>query len=122
MSVLTDEAEKARLAQEAKDAAAVDAERKALRTAALDAIRAMLVRPDGTTMTLSDAGLAAVFTDLANGLVVASDGTINLAARRGKDGAWDVYLVTGSGSTWTKASDDLNTLADLGEALKVVAA
>lgn len=121
MSILTDEAEKARIAQEAKDAAAVDAERKALRSAALDAIRAMLVRPDGTSMTLAESGLAAVHTDLANGLVVASDGAISLAARRGKGGVWDVYLVTGSGSDWTPVSGDLNTLADLGKALKVAA-
>lgn len=122
MTVLTDEAEAARLAQEAEDAAAEQAARDQLRAAALAALRAVLVRPDGTYLTPKDAGLAAVHDDLANGLVVVSDGTVALAVRRDRDqGDWRVFLVVQDSGEWTKASDRLHSLADLGDALEAQA-
>lgn len=117
MTVLTDEAEAARVAHEASEAAAVEQERQALLTAAKEAIKAMLVRPDGTYLTLSASGLKMVHDDLENGLAIASDGTVALAARRDKGGEWDVYLVRQVDGAWTKASDALRSLAELGAAL-----
>lgn len=122
MSYLTDQAAAQLAARVAAEQAAADAAKKALRTAALDAVRLILVRQDGTTMTLAEAGLSAVLTDLDHGLVVVSDGTVSLAAVQ-SDGSWVVSLaISDEGDNrWRVASDPLHSLADLGAALKVVA-
>lgn len=105
MTVLTDEA-----------AAALAAVRDTLRTEALQALRAVLVRPDGTKLTPAEANLAAVYDDLENGLVVVGDGVVHLAIRRGKDGGpWRVYLVELRDGEWTTVTrEPIDNLAELG--------
>lgn len=117
---LADEARAAHAADLAAQAAAGDAERKALRQAATDEVRAVLTRPDGTTLTMTEAGLSAVFTDLPNGVVVWTAGEVSLAAqRRIVDGTvrWVVRLVEQVDGKWTATSDRLRSLADIGAAL-----
>lgn len=97
-------------------AAAAEAERKALRQAALDAVKAVLVRPDSSTLTMTDAGLSVTHTDLANGLVVVGDGQTHLAAQLRED-RWVVAVVRGSGADWTKVGDRVRNLADVGAVL-----
>jgi hypothetical protein len=116
---LADEAKAAHAAVLAAEAEAADAERKALRTAATSAVRATLTRPDGTVLTMTEAGLSAVHTDLDSGLVVWTAGSVSLAAQRqdSEDPGWVVRLVEQVDGQWTTASDRLGSLADLGAAL-----
>lgn len=119
MSKLSDEAEAARLRAESDAAATAEADRSALRQAATAALRPVIeyVRPDGTRFTLSDSALSAVHTDLSGRLVVVSDGTVSLAVSdRDGDGTWRVVLAEDDGG-WTRVSDPLTDLADLGAAL-----
>ncbi len=68
-------------------------------------------------VNLGDVSMTKRHEDRAVPLVVWSDGTVALAARR-EGATWRVYLVSGSGSEWTgPQSPALTSLADLGEAL-----
>lgn len=113
---LADEAQKAYEAVLAAEAATADAERKALRLAATDAAKSVLTRPDGTTLTMTDAGLSAVHTDLDSGLVVWTAGGVSLAAQF-REGRWSVRLVEKVDGRWTWRSEGMRSLADLGAAL-----
>lgn len=115
MTVLTDEAAAQYQARVDAEAAALDEARKQLRQDALDAVRGVLVREDGTVLTLSDAGLATVLVDLDTGLVVVSDDTVSLAASK-RDDRWVVRLVENQDG-WTPISDRVRSLADIGAAL-----
>lgn len=120
MSILTDEATAAYGAEQAKAEAAAETQRKALRTGATDALRALLVRADGTRLTLTAASLtvrdADIDAEAGNGRVVWSDGTLSLAAIL-DDGAWQVFLVAEVDGQWQRTSEALDDLADLGAAL-----
>ena len=116
MTTLTEAAEAAYLKHIADAEAAIEAERKALRQAAVEAVRSVLVRPDGTGMTLTEAGLKPVYTVVEQGMVVYSDGAVSLAAIRRED-RWPVFLVELVDGQWTRRSDRIRTLAELGAAL-----
>lgn len=118
MTVLETEAEAARQAQEAEDQAAADQAAADLRAAAMAALRAVLVRPDGTYLTPKDAGLASVHEDLDNGLAIVGDGVVHLAVRQGRGGEWRVWLVELQDGEWTRASTEpIDDLAELGRFL-----
>ena len=104
---------------ETEAAAALAAVRDNLRTEALQALRGVLVRPDGTKLTPAEAGLAAEYDDLENGLVVVGDGVVHLAIRRGRDGGpWRVYLVELVDDEWTTVErEPIEDLAELGSFL-----
>lgn len=126
MPTLTEEANAAQAAVEAAAEAARVEERRALRQAATDAMKQLLVRPDGSSLTMTEVALKPVSTDLAAGVVVYSDGTLYLAATRREleDGGhrWVIHLVTKNpDGTFTRASERLDDLADLGFALDEVA-
>lgn len=101
------------LAQEAADA--YTAMQTAQVASARDAVVSSLVRPDGTRLTLSDAGLKRASADLVSGLVVWSDGTIHLAAQR-REGRWRAVLVTQEAGEWRMVAE-VGSLADIGAAL-----
>ncbi len=114
--------DEARLAYQAKvDAAeaAARAERRAFRAAAIEAVRAVLVRPNGTTLTTAEAPLTAVHTDMSARLVVvaADNETIHLAAQKKDDGTWVVRLAQSADGDWSQVpeSEDIRSLADLWE-------
>lgn len=117
MPSLLEEAVAALRAREQAAEQAAEAERAALRAQATQALRAVLVRPDGSSLTLTQAGLSPVHTDLEAGLVVWSDGTVNVAARR-EEGEWRVYRLVRVDGEWTpRPPTPLTSLADLGAAL-----
>lgn len=113
---LTSEAAAAYEAVLVAEASKADSARKALRQAALDAVKAVLVRPDGTSLTMAEAGVKPVDTDLANGLVVVGDGTSHLAAQL-RDDRWVVVVVEQVDGRWTRVGDRVRTLADVGAVL-----
>jgi len=113
---LTDEAKKAYEADVVADEAEAEAERLVVRKAATDAVRRVLTRKDGTVLTLTEAGLSVVHTDLSRGVVVWSDGSVALAAQL-RDDEWVVRLVEKVDGQWAAMSDGLRSLADLGAAL-----
>lgn len=68
-------------------------------------------------IALGDVNMTKRHEDRSVPLVVWSDGTVSLAARREQD-VWRVYLVSGSGSEWSgPLSPPLTDLASLGDAL-----
>ncbi len=113
-----DEAQAAYQARIDAAEAAAQAERRAFRTAAIDAVRAVLVRPNGTALTALEAPLTAVHTDMAARLVVAAadNGSINLAAQK-TDGGWVVRLAQRVDGAWSQVpgSGPIKSLADLGQ-------
>lgn len=113
---LADEASRARAEVLAAEAAATDAERAAMRSAATGIMRMFLTRPNGSTVTMTDVGLKPVDADLDHGLVVWTDGALHLCAQE-KDGGWQVLLVESVDGRWTPRSEPLTCLADLGAAL-----
>jgi hypothetical protein len=83
--------------------------------AALDALRAVLVRADGIALTLTDLGVSRVSADLDAGLVIWSDGMVSIAAQR-REAAWSVHLVEKLDGQWTLLAK-VESLAELGRAL-----
>lgn len=110
MSILTDKAAAAYRAELDAAAAEVESQRRALRTAATEAVRAVV----GSTLT--EAGLQLKDADVAAGRVVWSDGTVSLGSIL-REGEWRVYLVGVVDGQWTRLSGRLRDLSDLGEAL-----
>lgn len=117
MPTLAEEAKAAYDAELAAAEAAAESERKALRQAATDAVRAVLgTQADGTRYTLTEAGLTVRESDVDAGRVVWSDGTVSLAAVL-REGEWRVFLVEQVDGQYERRSGRLHNLADLGEAL-----
>lgn len=112
MTVLTDAATQAWQDAQATAQATVEAERKALRDAAKAEVGNVIA-----PLTWAEAGLSFVHTDMANRLVVASDGTVSLSADQAEGGVWRVRLVEQVDGGWTRRSGALGSLAELGEAL-----
>jgi hypothetical protein len=98
---------------EAEAVAAYTAEQSAQLAAARDAVKAALVRPDGSTLTLTEVGLERVHADLVRGLVVYSDGTHYLGAHR-RDG-WRAVVVRSEAGEW-RLVRDVTSLAAIGAA------
>lgn len=114
----------ARLAAEQQ---AAQQARQAFRTAGLEAVRQVLKREDGTTLTLAEAGLtnqSVKHLDLPAKFLVVSDGSVNLGAQQRED-TWVVRIVEGSGANWTAKRDAagepvrVRVLADIAAALAV---
>lgn len=112
MAVIRPAAESAAALQEQQDAAAEQTARDQLVAAARLRVEA-LPAPDGK---LPLAGQAKAFTvpfvDVASGLVVLTDGDVALAVQ-GDEVRW-VRLIDGE---WTRASEPIRNLAELGEVL-----
>lgn len=120
MSYLSDQAAAARAAELAAEEQARETLRQELRTQAKDAIT-LVIAP----VTWAQSGFQRMYTDLNNLLVVYSNGPdqitpgdVSLGANRTDAGNMKVRLVTGSGTEWTRRSEPLVNLADLGEALE----
>ncbi len=116
MATLEKEAEDARLADEAAQAEAAAALRQQTLAEARSAVLSILIRPDGTQLTLADVGLSLRHDDLPAGLVVYSDGKVHLAASR-RDEVWLPFLASLVDSGWTHVGERLTSLADLGRRL-----
>lgn len=119
MPTLSEEAAAAFAAEQAAVEAGRESVRKERRTAAASAVRAVLTRPDGTTVTMTQAGLSPVasLTDPIAGQVVWTDGALHLAALFRRD-EWRVFLVRPlPDGTIERLSDRLRDLADLGAAM-----
>lgn len=112
MTVLSDAAKQAWTDAQAAAAAQLETDRKALRDAAKIEIGKVIA-----PVTWAQAALSFVATDLTNRLVVASDGTIALAADQADGGKWRVRLVTLVDGQWTRQSGALSSLAELGAVL-----
>lgn len=102
----------------AEAAAAALAAKQAAEAALAQQMRDALVEVVETTMSqtlapLDATGLTVAHVDMAAEMVVLTDGTVALAGYN----QGDIYLVRGAGSTWTRASERLASLADLGAAL-----
>ena len=100
----------------AVDAAALAARREA-RQAGTNALRDVLIRPNGTAITLGEARLTVKHDDMAAGLVVWGDTDGVLLAACLRDDVWTVRLVRLVDDEYEVASDVLTDLADLGAAL-----
>jgi len=102
----------------AEAVAAWEAERAELRAKATTALKAILVRKDGTQLNLSDLGLEPVHTDLDAGLVVWSDGATAVAATlHAPSQAWSVRAVRQQDGQWTTHGQPVTSLAELGAIL-----
>lgn len=117
---LTAEATAAHAATQVAADAAADAGLRALWVAATAALRAVLVRPDGTTLSVSATGLTEAHADADDGLVVWRDPDGLLLAAQLEDDQWHVLLVRKVDGQFALASEPLTSLADLGAALAAV--
>ena len=114
---LTIEAKAAYAAEQAVDATAAEDDRKILRAAATTALRSVLVKPDGTRLTLSELSLTVKDSDLQDGRVVWGDGTQNLAAIL-REEEWEVFVVASVDGQWTRLDDaPVESLSDIGAVL-----
>ena len=114
---LTSEATAAHTAAKAAVDAAALLVARAARLAATDAVKAVLTRPNGTSMTLGEARLTVKHDDMDTGLVVWGDPDgLLLGAQRDVD-VWRVLLVRETAGEYERASSWLLSLADLGAAL-----
>ena len=111
---LTTEATAARDAELAEQAEADEAARQQMCDDAAAAVQAVLVRADGTLLTLAASGLEQVHVDAENVLTVWSDGPVSLAAQR--EGGWVVAVVTKVDGQWQRGPV-VASLADLGAVL-----
>lgn len=111
MSSLAELAEQARIQAEADRLAAIEAAWSATHAEATSAVKSVLGE-----INLGDVAMTKRHEDRSVPLVVWSDGTVALAARR-ESGQWRVRVVTGSGSDWTLCSEPVKNLAELGAAL-----
>lgn len=119
---IRDEAAAALAARRAAKEAALEAARDQLRQDAIQALRAVLEKGDGT-LAVGLATLTQEQVDLDNGLVIVTDGTsvppVSLAVQdKNRDGTWKVHLVVLDAGAWTPRSGPLATLADVGAALE----
>jgi hypothetical protein len=118
MSTLTDQAAAAIAAERAAESNARQQAIDALKLEAKNALLAVIA-----PLTWAQAGLTVSYTNLEDRLAIVGDGTIFLGVRKNNDGTWVVHLVKGSGSNWTRVSEEpLHNLADLGEAIEKAAA
>lgn len=115
MTAFADAARAAADAQDAADAAARQQAAQALRAAARDAVKAVLVGADGIPFTLADLGLSG--TPVADGVFVWADGAgLGLAAVQ-DEGSWRVFAVRGEGERWTRLGV-VGSLADVGRLMR----
>ena len=113
---LTAEANSAHQAELDAQAAADAAARQQMCDDARAAVQAVLVRADGTLLSLAASGLVEVHVDTDHALTVWSDDAVSLAAHR-RSGVWTVAVVTMVDGRWSGPGPVVASLADLGAAL-----
>lgn len=117
MALIRPTAESAAALAAQQEAAAEQAARESLIADAHVAVEA-LPAPDGKfPLAGKTKELSVPLVDVANGMVVISDGDVGLAVRRTGD-VHEIRLVQLVDGAWTRRSEPVTTLAELGEALE----
>lgn len=117
MATLQEEAAVAFAAYQAAQEAEREAKRAAMQADARAAVRAVLIRPDGTQISLTEVGLTFDHVSLEERRAVWRTSDVALAAVK-RDGAWSVHLARNDGGAWVMVSEPLRALADLHQALQ----